>query len=402
MSATGLDDRRYGRLLSALCFISIIGPLTTFLYLPALPEVARLFNTTEAGAQGTLTSFLIGNCIGFALLGRLNDRMGQRKAYAWVMILFILASLAVAASPSLLWLVVARFFQGIGASIGVITARSIVRQTFPNGGSGGMSVLSAMGGLAPAASPVIGALVLLVADWRMTFVAVAVLGLASLLLSRRLFPAGSAKTGNSARPGSALRKVLAHPETRAGLILGSLHNGTFMVMMAGSPFIFVETFGWSQMSYSLLFGVILSTFAVVSIVSGRAFPRHGIRRIMALGLPGMVLGALISIGGAASSADWMVGLGLLLMIASMGPIVPGNHVRMLDPYPEMTGSVVGLSMLAVTVSGVVMIWLYGLSAQGSVLGYGLWVGIVTLVAVAAWLIFPPSDHIGRELDCVQE
>ncbi|WIY52710.1 MFS transporter [Devosia sp. YIM 151766] len=400
MPITGSDDRRYRRLLAALCFISVIGPLTTFLYLPALPEVARLFNTTEAGAQGTLTSFLIGNCLGFALLGRLNDRFGQRRSYVSVMALFIFASLMVAVSPSLTWLVVARFFQGIGASIGVITARSIVRRTFPNGGSGGMAVLSAMGGLAPAASPVIGAIVLLVADWRMTFVSVAVLGAMSLLLSLKLFPKGAHLPAPVGKAGSALRKVLAHPETRAGFLLGSLHNGTFMVMMAGSPFIFVETFGWSQLSYSLLFGVILSSFAVMSIISGRAFPRHGIRRIMKFGLPGMVLGALATMGGAAANVDWMIALGLFVMICSMGPIVPGNHVRMLDPYPEMTGSVVGLSMLAVTLSGVVMIWLYGLFSEGSVLGYGLWIGIVTLLAVGTWLLYPPPADVGRETSLV--
>src|SRR5690606_17629899 len=246
MTSTGSDDRRQQRLLAALCFIAIIGPLTTFLYLPALPEVARIFGTTEAGVQVTLMSFLIGNCLGYALLGRLNDRYGQRQTFIAVMALFIFSSLMVAVSPSLNWLIAARFVQGIGASIGVITTRSIVRQTFPNGGTGGMAVLSAMAGLAPAASPVIGAMVLLVADWRTTFLIVAVLGVLSLLISLKLFPASAPRPVSSAPRGNALRQVLTNPETRAGFVLGSLHNGTFMVMMAGSPFIFVETFGWSE------------------------------------------------------------------------------------------------------------------------------------------------------------
>lgn len=395
MPTTGLDDRRhFGRQLAALCFISIIGPLTTFLYLPALPEVARIFGTTEVGAQGTLTAFLAGNCIGFALLGRVNDRFGQRRAFAWVMVLFILSSVAVAASPTLNWLIAARFVQGIGASIGVITARSIVRQTFPNGGSGGMAVLSAMGGLAPAASPVIGALVLLVADWRMTFLGVAGLGVLSLLLSLRIFPRGPSSASGSPQPGRALPKVLAHPETRAGLLMGSLHNGTFMVMMAGSPFIFVETFGWSQLSYSLMFGAILTSFALMSILSGRAFPHHGVRRVMGWGLPGMAIGAVAVIAGGIMQIDWVIALGLFLMISSMGPIVPGNHVRLLEPFPEITGSVVGISMLTVTGSGVLLIWLYGISSEGSVAGYGMWVGVLTLLAVTTWLARPPLRQLG--------
>ena len=392
MPPAGLEDRRArSRLLAVLCLISVIGPAATFLYLPALPEVARAFGTTEVGAQITLTAFLAGNCIGFALLGPAHDRFGHRRVFATAMTVFVIASLMAAAAPTLATLTVARLVQGIGGSAGVIAARSTIRLHFPDGGARELATLSAIVGMAPAASPLIGAAVLLIAAWRMTFVVAAAIGLVSLLLAIRYLPALPAATRRAAPIREDLANIFSHREIRAGLLMGSLNNSLFMLMMAGSPFVFVEAFGWSPLTYSLVFGVILASFAVVSMATGRAFSQHGLRRVMGWGLPGMAAGALVLLGGTVFASPWAVAGGLFLLIGSMGPVVPGNHMRMLTPYADLAGTVVGVSMLIGTAASIAAITAYGLVSEGSVPGFGVWLALLTFLSIAVWLREPPGE-----------
>lgn len=61
-----------------------------------------------------LASAFIGQFIGALFMGRLADRVGRRKAFMVNLVLYSLFSLLGAFSPNATWLVVTRFFAGIG------------------------------------------------------------------------------------------------------------------------------------------------------------------------------------------------------------------------------------------------------------------------------------------------
>ena len=95
-------------------------PLSTDLYLPALPGMTAEFATDVARVQLTLSVFLIGFAVAQLFYGPLSDRFGRRPVLLAGLALFMLGSIASMLAPSIEWLVAARLLQGFGACSGAV------------------------------------------------------------------------------------------------------------------------------------------------------------------------------------------------------------------------------------------------------------------------------------------
>ncbi|HEV7915521.1 MAG TPA: MFS transporter, partial [Albitalea sp.] len=104
-----------------------IQPITTDLYLPALPTLATQLNAGVGAAQLTLSALII--CFGAAQLvcGPLADRFGRRPVLLSGLALYTLASVLSALAPSIDWLIGWRALQGAAMAAAVTCGRSIVR-----------------------------------------------------------------------------------------------------------------------------------------------------------------------------------------------------------------------------------------------------------------------------------
>jgi MFS family permease len=102
--------------------------------------------------------------------GRIGDRIGERPVFVAGIVLFTLASLACAVAPSLGVLVVARILQAIGAAAQLPTSLALLMASVPaERRTAATRAWAAVGGLAAAAGPVFGGL-LVELDWRWVFV----------------------------------------------------------------------------------------------------------------------------------------------------------------------------------------------------------------------------------------
>ncbi|MFN4098739.1 MAG: MFS transporter [Pararhodobacter sp.] len=374
-----------GATLAILCLIATVGLAGSFLYLPALPMMAEGFGASEPAAQATLTAFLLGSCLGYAVYGRAADRFGHRAAFAVAGGIFVAASLAAALTTDITQLIVARLVQGAGSVAGIVTARATIRTTMPPGRAmQSMSLLTAVVSLSPAVSPLIGAAVLQVTDWRATFLVAAALGLAGILGALRVLPRHVPVLPQD-RPHWAEAAILRSPQFRAALMINLASNATFVVMMAATPFVFVETFGFSPAAYAGLIAAILTLFAGVALVSGRLAARFGAIRPIGWGMAPVLAGAvLLVVGSLGSPTPALIALGLVVLVGCMGLVVPNAHILMLEPFPAFAGTAAGLSMLITTAVGALAITLYSAIAAGSVAGFGLFTAGCGAATVIGW------------------
>jgi len=69
-------DARYVLMLG---FMTALPAISTDMYLPSLPDVARDLHTTAAGAQLTMTAMMLGGAVGQLVIGPLSDRFGRSR-----------------------------------------------------------------------------------------------------------------------------------------------------------------------------------------------------------------------------------------------------------------------------------------------------------------------------------
>ena len=80
-------------LTALLAALSAIGPLTTDMYLPSLPDIVRLLDATTAEGQLTISSYLVGFALGQIVYGPVSDRHGRKPVLIGAVVLYCAASL---------------------------------------------------------------------------------------------------------------------------------------------------------------------------------------------------------------------------------------------------------------------------------------------------------------------
>ncbi|QFG20547.1 multidrug effflux MFS transporter [Actinomadura sp. WMMB 499] len=335
---------RFG-LVAVLGALTAIAPLSTDLYLPALPEVADDLSTGASLAQLTLTGCLIGLALGQAVAGPLSDALGRRRPLLAGMVVYAVASLLCAVAPTVETLVGARFVQGAAGAAGIVIARAIVRDLYQGVAAARFfSMLMLVTGLAPILAPVIGGQLLRVVPWPGLFAALAAVGVllffAALLGLRETLPAGERQAGG-VRATLGTFGSLLHDRSFVGYVLTiGLSFAAMFVYISGSPFVLQDVYGLSAQEFSTAFGVNAVGIMIAGQVGGRLAGRVPLTRLLAAGL------AIVLAGGALLLVAVLAGLGLpaalpgmFLVASGQGLVLPNTTALALsDRAPRTAGS----------------------------------------------------------------
>ena len=85
---------------AAVGLLTGLQPLSTDLYLPALPQVQVGLNVNAAAAQWTLSLLILAFGFGQLVWGPIADRFGRQPVLRWGLGLYVLASIAAVTAPS--------------------------------------------------------------------------------------------------------------------------------------------------------------------------------------------------------------------------------------------------------------------------------------------------------------
>src|SRR3954464_12203828 len=181
--AGGSDpERRQARITSGLIatviFLTAIAPLATDMYVPAFPRVGGDLAATATQVQLTLTTYFVGMALGQLIGGPVSDQRGRRRPLLAALVLMTVASIVCALTPSTGVLMGARLVQGFTGGWAMVIGRAIIVDL----ATGArlvrvLNVIAGVGGVAPILGPLLGAVILQLSGWRISFWAVAGLGL---------------------------------------------------------------------------------------------------------------------------------------------------------------------------------------------------------------------------------
>ena len=326
-----------------------IGPVSMALFTPAMPEIVHAFDTTEAAVKMALSSYFAGFAFAQLFCGPLSDGYGRKPVTFAFMVVYLIATVAALASPTIEMLVAARFFQGIGAAVGVAISRAIVRDLFTNENSARiMNLIGLILGIGPALAPTLGGLALTFFDWHAIFVFMMIAGGAIILVVHYAMVETVVRDVSRISASALIRSyriLLADPYfVMCSLVLGG-GIGAIYALATILPFILINEAGLTPTEFGVGMLMQSGAFFLGSLVVRGLMGRTGAYRLVPVGLVFIGAGSLTC----AVSLSFFEPTFLTVMIP-VGIFVFGNAFTMpamttasLAGYPHMAGAAASMS-----------------------------------------------------------
>lgn len=388
----------------------------------ALERFRVAFGASVADLQWVVNAYTLTFAALLLTAGALGDRFGARRVFIGGFAIFTAASVACGLAPSLQAMLLARVIQGLGAAMLVPASLSLVHRSYaddPAGRSHAVGIWAGSGGIALAAGPVVGGILILHMGWRSVFLMNLPLGLIGIALTARYAPNPPPSRGRSLDLVGQLAAIVALGSLTAGLIeagplgwgspivsgclvgcviaaavflrvesrghdpmlpLDLFRNATFstasvvgvLLNFAFYGFVFVLSLffqsvqGYSPFQTGLAFLPMTAVLAIGNIIAGRLMAVHGPRLLMVAGQALAALGYLSMLRVQAGSAYIEIAVPMLLAGIGMSLTVPPMTNASLSVVgPAKAGVASGVLNSARQVGGVLGVSLFGFFVSGS-------------------------------------
>lgn len=390
----------------------------------ALPDIRGSLHGGMAGLQWVVDAYTLMFAALMLSAGALADRAGARRAYAWGVGLFTLASLACAVAPGIGALVAARVAQGAGAAVVMPASLALIRQAYddPRRRARAIALWTVGGSVSVAVGPVLGGVLTEAAGWRSVFLLNLPVGALILVLLARVAPSprrpapldlGGQVTAVLALAGLAFAVIegghlgwtsapvlaafavavaagcafhaaekrhaapmvplalLRQRQVGVALAVGFAVNAGFYGVTFLLGLYYQQLRGMSGVAAGLMFVPLAFLITATNLVSPRAAERFGRRRVIVLGQAILALAMFVLVPLGDRTPLWLV-LVLLVPTGLGGAFaVPALTAQLMDSVPgERAGTASGLLNSLRQTGGAMSVALFGALLAGGGAGEG--------------------------------
>ncbi|GGC84712.1 Bcr/CflA family drug resistance efflux transporter [Tersicoccus solisilvae] len=383
--------------LLAVGTLAMLGPLSTDIFLPALPTIAEEFGTAADRTQFSLSAVTIGMAAGQLLSGPVSDAVGRRRPLLAGSAAMALFALACALSPGVWVLILACFLMGCGAATGATVGRAVISDLAAGRElTRGFTLLGTLMAVGPIAAPVAGVLLMLAWGWRGIFVGVAVaaaltfVGLLaavpeSLPVERRV------RGGLRAVPGSIATAARSRTFWCGATTVWAAFAASF-AYIAASSHVLQTGLGFTPGAYAITFAVNGMGLLLSGLLTARLSGHWSGHRILGVGLAVLTVGTVLVAAAALgrSRSVWLILLGFFCLATACGPYIGPALAVAVQQLRAVAGT-------ALALVGAVRFVVAGIVAPLAVLGGGRSLAPLATVVVAGtavawggWIVFRPT------------
>ncbi len=365
-------DRKPGAAFAiSLGAITLIGPLSIHLFLPAMPDVKADFGISSEVAQLTFSVTLFAMAIVTPFYGSLSDRYGRRSILLAGLVLFLIGSLFAALAQSVVVLIAARFVQAMGAGCGMPLTRAIARDAYgPGVLVKAIAYLTMAYTVGPMLAPPLGGLLIDAFGWRSEFWFALSVGAAITIGAYFVVHETRSRADIAAAPPGTFRHygiLLRDPRFLAFVLQSGFTSFMFFAIASASPFLMKDVLGRSATEYGLYFMLFPTGYFIGNVISSRLSGRAPIEKMV---LAGALIGVVVVAGqsglilaGYLSPLLIFIPGGLLSF--AQGLSLPNAQAGAMRVQPALAGTAAGLGVFVQMLASAISTEVYGLIADGT-------------------------------------
>ncbi|MDA8141445.1 MAG: multidrug effflux MFS transporter [Desulfobacteraceae bacterium] len=370
----------YRQILLLLALLTAFPPVSTDMYLPALPMLQAAWGTDLATINLTLVLFFVFFSISLLAYGPVSDSYGRRPLLLFGIALYVLASFTCGAASGVKSLIGSRILQAIGAASASALSLAIAKDLFQ--ARERQQLLAHVGvivALAPMLAPVAGSWVLKGLSWRWIFFIQAAWGIWAWFGVLRM--AEPLREKVPAAFFQIVGRYLKLFRNRRFMILNALmalSTAPVFAFIAGSPAIYISHFHLDAQQFGLFFGGNATGIMIGAFTCSRWTRRRAGWPMMLAGFGGIALGGL-SMGMIGPKGPLPFAVSMFLVTFCIGMTRPLSNNLVLEQVSQDVGTASSL-----------LIFLYFLVGAGAMAMISLpWaerIGVIAWLAAGSGLV----------------
>ena len=375
------------KLIGLLALLSAFPPLSTDMYLAAIPLLVEQWHEPLAMVNLTLVCFFVTYC-GFLLIyGPLSDRFGRRPPLLIGISIYVLASIFCALAGSVEVMILARTLQGAGAASASAIALAICKDRFD--GQLRQRIFIQIGiivAAAPMLAPVIGGWIIELSSWRLVFLVQALMGAVTLIGVLRM---EESLQSPSSEPLS--RVVFGYLRLFRNLryILLALTYAVmgipFFAFIAASADIYITQLGYSERQYGYFFALNSFAFMVAPMAFSRSVKHIPLIQLLPIGYLGMICAAMLMTTHWLP-LPWRIALPMWLFTFSFSFTRPPGNNLILEQVDTDVGAASAFMVFIFFITGAGAMWGISLDWPDKINTLG-WLGVAaSTFTICAWFL----------------
>lgn len=377
--------------------LAAIAPLSTDMYLPALPSMMKAFGVTPSVIQLSLTACMAGMAVGQIIVGPISDEAGRRKPLVIGMGIFTLSSVGCILSTNIVIFLLFRLIQGCAGGAGIVLSRAIARDICKGTALTRLfSMLMLVNGIAPILAPVIGGQILRFAPWEGVFLLIAVVGLILTISAAAMRETLSVRRRNAGGILSGLKGFTALFSQRYFMghcLMQCFGFAAFFSYISASSFVFQNVYGVSPQTFSLIFGINGIGLMISGALTGRLTGRVADWKILRTSLLVAAAGSILLLAAFLAAAPLPVVLVILFFtVATLSMMSTSSFSLAMQSQGRSAGSASALIGFFSMISGAVMAPVVGIAGDHTALPMGIVMVIGEVGALVTFLLLIYPAH----------
>ncbi len=338
-------DRTTPAHIATLVCLTAVASMNMNVFLPSLPGMAEYFDAPYPVLQLSVSAYLLGSALLQVIAGPLSDKFGRRPIILWGFGIFIVATIGCALAPTVEVFLGFRMMQA-AVVVGMAISRASIRDTLPPAKAASLIGYVTMGmAIAPMFAPMFGGFLDELFGWQATFVFLALLGVATFVLTWFDLGETAAKTDNSVfQQFKEYPSLLKSRRFWAYSMTLAFATGSYFAFLGGGPFVGSVIYGLSPTALGLAFAAPALGYAAGNFLAGRYSVRVGLSRMINLGISTVMfgLGAVITAFYLGFNSVTVFFVSMVFVGLGNGMTIPNATSAMLSVRPELAGSASGL------------------------------------------------------------